>query len=58
MKEGTHLQYVVSKVTSQLIFEMMMPIINLFFGYQRLEMLWLHFTRVFAKCPQMLEHYI
>ncbi|WP_157929530.1 hypothetical protein [Phyllobacterium zundukense] len=35
-----------------------MPGTNLFFGYQRLAMFKLHFMRIFAKCPQLLGHYI
>jgi hypothetical protein len=34
------------------------PDTNLFFGYQRIDMLPAHFTRICAKCPQLLEHYI
>ena len=58
MKEGMHLAVCCLQMASQPVFETMMPLINLFFGYQRLEILRLHFTRIFAKCPQMLEDYI
>jgi hypothetical protein len=32
--------------------------VNLFFGYQMLEVSHLHFMRIFDECPQLLVRYI